>query len=260
VPAYVRITRGCNKFCAFCIVPYVRGPELHRPPAQIVDEVRRLEDQGAKEVTLIGQTVNHYVYADGGKTVSFAELLQTVHDQLPALERLRFLTSYPRDFGDDALDVMAACPRICRFLHIPAQSGSNRVLRRMNRGYTVEAYLDLLTRARARMPDICLAGDMIVGFSGETDADHEASMQLLRQARLKSCFVFKYSPRDGTVAARRLPDDVPDAVKKDGPSHCLGQLVDVQVTRATPLTLFADLVSYPQAPTSAAADNLRQPA
>ena len=212
--AYVRITRGCNKFCAFCVVPYVRGPEVHRPPSHIVDEVRRLVDQGIREVTLIGQTVNHYACREGEKTTSFADLLLLIHERVPQLARLRFLTSFPRDFGDDALDVMAQSPRICRFLHIPAQSGSNAVLKRMNRGYTVEMYLDLLARARARMPDICLAGDMIVGFSGETDDDHQASIRLLQQARYKSCFVFKYSPRPGTVANRRLDDDVPDAVKR----------------------------------------------
>ena len=211
---YVRITRGCNKFCAFCVVPFTRGPEMHRAPEHIIDEVRRLVDQGAQEVTLIGQTVNHYIYKTTHKTVSFADLLQQVHDRVPSLLRLRFLTSYPRDFFDDALDVMAACPRICRFLHIPAQSGSNSVLKRMNRGYTVEAYLELLDRARQRMPDISLAGDMIVGFSGETQQDHDASVALLRTARYKSCFIFKYSSRDGTAAARRLPDDVPDEVKK----------------------------------------------
>lgn len=212
--AYVRITRGCNKFCSFCVVPYTRGPEVHRPPSHIIEEIRRLVQRGAVEVTLIGQTVNHYQYADGGKTTSFADLLWQVHEAVPELPRLRFLTSYPRDFGDDALDVMAAAPRICRYLHIPAQSGSNRLLRAMNRGYTVEAYLELLERARARMPDISVAGDMIAGFSGETDADHEASIALLKQARYKSCYIFKYSPRTGTVAERRLPDDVPDEVKR----------------------------------------------
>jgi tRNA-2-methylthio-N6-dimethylallyladenosine synthase len=127
---------------------------------------------------------------------------------------LRFLTSYPRDFSDDALDAMAAAPRICRYLHLPVQSGSNAVLQRMNRGYTIEEYEALLERARSRMPDVRLAGDMIAGFAGETDADHQASVQLLRRARYKSCFVFKYSPRSGTVAERRLEDDVPEGVKK----------------------------------------------
>ena len=212
--AYVRITRGCNKFCAFCVVPFVRGPEVHRAPDQIVTEVRRLVAAGAREITLLGQTVNHYVYRDGGRTTSFADLLWTIHESVPELPRLRFLTSYPRDFGDDALDVMAAAPRLCKYLHIPAQSGSDTMLARMKRGYQVGPYLDLLARARARMPSIALSGDMIVGFPGETEADHAASIALLRAAQYKSCYIFKYSPRPGTVSARRLEDDVPEAVKK----------------------------------------------
>ncbi len=212
--AYVRITRGCNKFCTYCVVPYTRGAETHRSPGGIIEEVQRLVSTGIVEVTLLGQTVNHYAYKDGGKTTSFADLLWSVHEAVPELQRLRFLTSYPRDFSDDALDVMAQASRICRYLHIPAQSGSNSMLRSMNRGYTVEDYRALLERARSRMPDIRLAGDMIVGFSGEMDADHQASIELLRAARYKSCFIFKYSPRPGTVADKRLPDDVPDEIKK----------------------------------------------
>jgi tRNA-2-methylthio-N6-dimethylallyladenosine synthase len=233
--AYVRITRGCNKYCTFCVVPYVRGPEVHRPPNTIVDEVRRLADAGVKEVTLLGQTVNHYRYrgADGGTGVSpvfppagrrchtgnsgettFAQLLRRVHDEVPQLPRLRFVTSFPRDFDDETLRVMAESPRICRYLHVPAQSGSDAVLQRMNRGYTVEQYTALLDRARAVMPDISIAGDMIVGFCGETEPDFERSLELLRYARYKNCFVFKYSPRPGTAADARLPDDVPDEVKR----------------------------------------------
>ena len=213
--AYVRITRGCNKFCSFCVVPFTRGPEVHRSPEQIVDEVKRLADSGILEVTLLGQTVNHYGWNEGGKQTSFADLLWRIHEEVSHLPRLRFITSYPRDFTDDALDVMAQAPRICKYLHIPAQSGSNTMLKKMNRGYTVEEYLSLLERARKRMPNIRLAGDMIVGFPGETDEDHALSIELLRQARYKSCFIFKYSPRPGTVSIRRLEDDVPEAVKKE---------------------------------------------
>ncbi len=212
--AYVRITRGCNKFCSFCVVPYTRGPEVHRPPSHIVDEVKRLVGSGVLEVTLLGQTINHYLAEEGGKKTSFADLLWRVHEEVPELQRLRFITSYPRDFSDDALDVMAAAPRICRYLHIPAQSGSNTMLRSMNRGYTVELYESLLERARSRMPDIRLAGDMIVGFPGETDEDHEASLRLMERARYKSCFIFKYSPRPNTVATRRYEDTIPESIKK----------------------------------------------
>lgn len=214
--AYVRITRGCNKYCSFCVVPYTRGPERHRPPGQIVEEVRRLARNGVVEVTLLGQTVNHYHYVGdgpGGQT-SFAELLRRVHNEVPELPRLRFVTSFPRDFTDEALEVVASSPRICNYLHIPAQSGSNCVLKRMNRGYTVEQYIALLDRARSMMPDLCIAGDMIVGFSGETEEDFQMSLDLLRYAKYKNCFIFKYSPRPGTVADGRLPDDVSDEEKR----------------------------------------------
>jgi tRNA-2-methylthio-N6-dimethylallyladenosine synthase len=211
--AYVRITRGCNKFCSFCVVPYTRGPEVHRAPEQIAAEVRKLVGAGALEVTLIGQTVNHYVYTDG-RTTSFADLLWKIHEEVPELLRLRFVTSYPRDFTDEALDVMARAPRICKYLHIPAQSGSNRLLKLMNRGYTVEDYLGLIDRARARMPDVRIAGDMITGFPTETDEEHRSSIELLRRVRYKNVFIFKYSPRDGTVAHKRLADDVPEETKR----------------------------------------------
>jgi tRNA-2-methylthio-N6-dimethylallyladenosine synthase len=208
--AYVRITRGCNKFCSFCVVPMTRGPEVHRDPDAIVAEVQRLVQAGAVEVTLLGQTINHYRHQD----TSFGALLARVHDEVPALRRLRFLTSYPRDFTDEALDVMASRERICAFLHIPAQSGSDRMLQLMNRGYTRAQYLSLIERARARMPNLAIVGDMIVGYPTETDEDFEASLSLLREVRYKTVYVFKYSPRPGTVADRRDVDDVPDEVKR----------------------------------------------
>lgn len=214
--AYVRITRGCNKYCTFCVVPYTRGPEQHRPPGQIVDEVRRLADSGVVEVTLLGQTVNHYEFVGEGPQgrTTFAQLLKRVHDEVPQLPRLRFVTSYPRDFTDESLEVMAASQRICKYLHVPAQSGSDAVLKRMNRGYTVEQYMGLIERARKLMPDISIAGDMIVGFCGETESDFQMSLELLRQARYKNCFIFKYSPRPGTTAEGRFADDVPDEEKR----------------------------------------------
>ena len=213
--AYVRITRGCNKFCAFCVVPYTRGPEVHRPAAHILLEVQRLVARGVREVTLLGQTINHYAAADeNGKITSFAQLLALLHDEVPNLLRLRFLTSYPRDFTDEALDVMAARPRINPYLHLPAQTGSDRLLKKMNRGYTLAEYEGLVERARARMPHVRLSGDMIVGYPSETDADHQASLALLRRVQMKSCYIFKYSPRSGTVSARRHADDVPEALKR----------------------------------------------
>jgi tRNA-2-methylthio-N6-dimethylallyladenosine synthase len=230
--AYVRITRGCNKYCTFCVVPYTRGPEVHRQADQIVDEVRRLADAGVLEVTLLGQTVNHYEYRPngGGPATGFAELLRRVHDEVPKLPRLRFVTSFPRDFTDEALEVMARSPRICRYLHIPAQSGSNSVLKRMNRGYTAEEYRALLDRARTLMPDLAIAGDMIVGFCGETDADFQASVELLRYARYKNCYIFKYSPRPGTTADARLADDVPDETKRRRNNDLLAVQAEISLT------------------------------
>ena len=215
VQAYVRITRGCNKFCTYCVVPYTRGPEVHRPPSNIVEEVRRLADAGAKEVTLLGQTINHYAFAHGdGRVTTFADLLQAVHEGAPHLPRLRFVTSYPRDFTDDALAAMRDCPRICRYLHAPAQHGADRVLKAMNRGYTVAQYRDFVSRARDHMPDVSLASDWIVGFPTETEAEFEATVDLLRECRFRNSFIFKYSPRPGTVAIGRFADDVPEAVKR----------------------------------------------
>ncbi len=247
--AYVRITRGCNKFCTYCVVPHTRGAEVHRPPDHIVDECKRLADAGVIEVTLLGQTVNHYRFEHGaavsiggitqpqkgrahrgpglnsavaalGRVTTFADLLKRIHDEVPEIRRLRFVTSYPRDFGDDALRVMRESPRICRYLHVPAQTGSDAVLKRMNRGYTVGEYLDFIDRARAHLdqPEIgrplMIAGDMIVGFPGETDDDFAASVRLLERVRYKNCFIFKYSPRPGTAAFDRIPDDVPESIKR----------------------------------------------
>ena len=243
--AYVRITRGCNKFCTYCVVPFTRGAEVHRPPDHIVDECRQLAERGVIEITLLGQTVNHYIYKHGTalsvdgrelaqvgpggsafrgrveangepiqRTTSFAELLRRIHDEVPAIKRLRFVTSYARDFGDDILEVMAQCPRICRYLHLPVQSGSDRILKLMNRGYTTSEYLDLVARARRILPDVCLAGDIIVGFPTENERDFELTKDLLGRIGFKNQFIFKYSPRPGTAAMDRLPDDVPDEVKR----------------------------------------------
>src|SRR5215218_168714 len=213
--AYVRITRGCNKFCTYCVVPYTRGPEVHRPPQNIVDEVRRLADAGVKEVTLLGQTINHYHYAHGdGRSTTFAELLYQIHLAVPHLPRLRFVTSFPRDFTDQALAAMRDCERICRYLHVPAQHGSDRVLKLMNRGYTAGQYREFLGRARAMMPDISIASDFIVGFPTETDDEFQQTVDLVRDCRFKNSFIFKYSPRPGTIAIDRFADDVPEDVKR----------------------------------------------
>jgi tRNA-2-methylthio-N6-dimethylallyladenosine synthase len=245
--SYVRITRGCNKFCTYCVVPHTRGGEVHRPPDHIVDECRKLVDAGALEITLLGQTVNHYRYthgtavsvggrelaqvgpglsafrtasreayaeASGVRVTTFADLLSRIHEEVQGLQRLRFVTSYPRDFGADILSVMRDCPRICRYLHAPAQSGSDRILKLMNRGYSVGEYLEFVEQALAYLPDAGIAGDIIVGFPTETDEDFQATVDLLRRVPFKNNFIFKYSPRPGTTAIDRYPDDVPDAVKR----------------------------------------------
>lgn len=211
--AYIRVQRGCDKFCTFCVVPFTRGPERSRPPAAIVDEARMLADRGCKEVTLVGQTINSYVFQEGGRPVTFAELLARVND-VPGLERVRFVTNYPGDFTDDILVAMRDLPKVCEYLHIPVQSGSNAVLRRMKRQYAVEQYVELIDKAREIVPDIAIATDFIVGFCGETEEDHEASLALVERCQFKNSFVFKYSPRPGTVADKRDADDVPEEVKR----------------------------------------------
>ena len=254
--AYVRITRGCNKFCTYCVVPHTRGAEVHRPPDDIIKECRQLAEQGVIEVTLLGQTVNHYRYTHGTalsiggqelaqvgpglkafreplpansstKTTSFADLLYRIHEEVPEIQRLRFVTSYPRDFGDDILAVIAQSPRICPYLHVPAQSGSDRILKLMNRGYTVEQYMAFIERACALVPDVSIAGDIIVGFPTETDEDFQATIDLLRKVPFKNNFIFKYSPRPGTVAIDRFPDDVPPEVKKQRNNVLLGVQAEV---------------------------------
>ncbi len=213
--AYVRITRGCNKFCTYCVIPYTRGPEVHRPPQNVIDEVRKLADAGVKEVTLLGQTINHYNYSHGdGRTTPFAELLYQIHEATPDLPRLRFVTSFPRDFTDEALQAMRDCPRICRYLHVPAQHGNDRILKLMNRGYTANQYRDFISRARGYMPDISIASDFIVGFPSETDEEFAQTIQLVRDCRFKNSFIFKYSPRPGTTAIDRFADDIPEDVKR----------------------------------------------
>ncbi len=212
--SYVRIQRGCDKFCTFCVVPNTRGKERSRPPQQIVDEARLLVDRGAREITLLGQTVNSYLHAENGKPTTMADLLYRLND-ITGLERIRFVTSYPGDFIDDIFFAMRDLPHVCEYLHLPVQSGSNSVLKRMKRQYSRESYLDLIARGREIVPEMTLATDFIVGFCGETDAEFEESLSLLEQVAFKNIFCFKYSPRPNTVADKALPDDVPDAVKRE---------------------------------------------
>jgi tRNA-2-methylthio-N6-dimethylallyladenosine synthase len=212
--AYVRIQIGCDKFCTYCVVPSTRGPEQSRPPEHILAEVRQLVEQGCKEVTLLGQTVNSYVYASGdGRRTRLSDLIAAMHEE-PGLERIKFVTNYPKDMTDDLLDVVRELPKVVKYLHVPVQSGCDEMLKRMKRNYTVADYFEMLHRCRERVPGVSVSSDFIVGFCGETEASFQKSVELVRAARFKNSFIFKYSERPGTKAAERYPDDVPEDVKK----------------------------------------------
>jgi tRNA-2-methylthio-N6-dimethylallyladenosine synthase len=210
--AYLRIQIGCDKFCTYCIVPMTRGPEQGRPPEQILAEARVLADQGCKEITLIGQTVNSYKHTFGGRTWRLADLLYALHD-IAGLERLKFVTNYPKDMTNDLLQAVRDLPKCSPYLHVPAQSGSNDVLSRMKRGYTVEDYREMLGRIRATIPDAAVTSDFIVGFCGETEDDFQKTYDLVAESRFKNSFIFKYSERPGTKGAEIYADDIPYEVK-----------------------------------------------
>jgi tRNA-2-methylthio-N6-dimethylallyladenosine synthase len=212
--AYVRIMIGCDKFCTYCIVPSVRGPEQSRDPEHIAAEVRHLAAEGCKEVTLLGQTVNSYKYDLGdGRRVRLSDLLARIHDTV-GIERIKFITNFPKDMSDDLLDAVRELPKVCPYLHVPAQSGCNEVLRRMKRLYTVEYYRDMLHRSRERVPGVAISSDFIVGFCGETEESFRRTCDLVRTAGFKNSFIFKYSPRPGTKGHELFADDVPEEVKK----------------------------------------------
>ena len=210
--AGVNIMFGCNNFCSYCIVPYVRGRERSREPEDIIHEIEDMVSEGVVEIMLLGQNVNSY-----GKTlehpISFAQLLERV-EQIPGLKRIRFMTSHPKDLSDDLITVMAKSEKICRHMHLPVQSGSSRLLERMNRRYTKEHYLELVRKLREAIPDISLTTDIIVGFPGETEEDFEETLDVVRQAEYDSAYTFIYSKRTGTPAAN-MPDQIPDDVVKE---------------------------------------------
>ncbi len=212
--AFIRTQTGCDKFCAFCVVPHVRGPEQARSPDTILAEARKLVAEGCREITLIGQTVNSYRFADGGRTHRLSDLLARL-DAVDGLDRVKFVTNYPRDMTDDLIAAVRDLPKVCPYLHVPAQHGSNAVLTRMKRGYTIEEYLEMLGRIRAALPEAAVTSDFIVGYCGETDAEFTATLELVKTAGFKNSFIFKYSPRPGTKAFDRLPDDVPEEVKRE---------------------------------------------
>lgn len=210
---FVSIMRGCNNFCHYCIVPYTRGRERSRDLQSILAEVRDLQSRGYKEVTLLGQNVNSYRFeAADGTLTDFPTLLRTVARTAPGM-RVRFTTSHPKDMSDETLRVIAEEPNVCRHIHLPVQSGSNRVLKAMNRKYTREWYLDRVAAIRRIIPDCGLSTDIFAGYCGETEEDHQLSLSLMRECAYDSAFMFKYSERPGTYASKNLPDDVPEETK-----------------------------------------------
>jgi tRNA-2-methylthio-N6-dimethylallyladenosine synthase len=289
--AYVRTQFGCDKFCTYCIVPSVRGPEQGRPPVHILAEVKQLADQGCREVTLVGQTVNSYKFAHGdGRTSRLSDLLTLIHD-VPGIDRIKFVTNFPKDMTDDLLQAVRDLAKVCKYLHVPAQHGDDDVLQRMKRLYTIGYYREMLQRSRETIPEVAISSDFIVGFCGETEPAFEKCLDLVREAKFKNSFIFKYSPRPGTKAHELYADDVPEDIKKrrnndllgvqnevsrtdhrrivgqivevlvegpskhgvhqltgrtmtdhivvfDGPTRLTGQLIDVQITDASPFTLF----------------------
>lgn len=212
--AFVRAMRGCNNFCTYCIVPYVRGPEVSRPPQLIVEQVKRLAGEGVKLITLLGQTVNSYEYKQGDKTYCLADILQMT-SEIDGIEWIRFVTNYPSEkYFTEICTAIQELPKVCNYLHIPAQSGSDKILKAMNRHYSSAQYLDLLEQARDISPNIAISGDFIVGFPNESDDDFQRTVELVKKAQYKNCFVFKYSPRPGTHSEKRLEDNIPDQIKK----------------------------------------------
>ena len=212
VTAFIPIMRGCNNMCAYCVVPYVRGAERSRDPESVVKEARELFERGYREVTLLGQNVNSYNWKQENTIVNFAHLLEKTALIDPLL-RVRYSTSHPKDLSDEVLFTMAKHKNICRHIHLPAQSGSNRILKLMNRGYTRELYMERIEAIRSILPDCAISTDMIAGFCTETEKDHEASLSLMEWAEFDFSYMFRYCERPGTKAARKLKDDVPEDVK-----------------------------------------------
>lgn len=211
--AYLRIQFGCDKFCTYCVVPMTRGPEQGRSPAELLAEARTLSDQGCLEIILLGQTVNSYRFHEAGRTTRLSDLLYQLHE-VPGIQRLKFVTNFPKDMTDDLLQAVRDLPKCSPYLHVPAQSGANRILQRMKRGYTVEEYREMMGRIREYLPHGSVSSDFIVGFCGETDEEFQKTVELVQKCRFKNSFIFKYSVRGGTKAAELLPDDVPELVKQ----------------------------------------------
>lgn len=224
ISGFVSIMRGCNNFCHYCIVPYTRGRERSREVNSILSEVKDLQDKGYKEVTLLGQNVNSYRF----DSVGFPQLLSTVAETFPTM-RIRFTTSHPKDMSDETLEVIASHPNICRHIHLPVQSGSDRILKLMNRKYTCEWYLGRVAAIRRIIPDCSITTDIFVGYHSETEEDHQLSLSLMREVGYDSAFMFKYSERPGTYASKHLPDDVPEETK----IRRLNEMIALQNTLST---------------------------
>lgn len=220
ISGFVSIMRGCNNFCSYCIVPYTRGRERSRPVDSIKAEISDLQSKGYKEVTLLGQNVNSYNF----EGVDFPALLDIVAASFPQM-RIRFTTSHPKDMSEEMLKVMVSHDNLCKHIHLPVQSGSNRILKLMNRKYTREWYLDRIALIRSYIPDCGITTDLFTGFHSETEDDHQATLSLMREARFDNAFMFKYSEREGTYASKHLPDDVPEEVK----SRRLAEAIDLQL-------------------------------
>lgn len=212
ISGFVSIMRGCNNFCTYCIVPYTRGRERSRDIDSILNEIRNMDTNGFKEVTLLGQNVNSYLFEKEGERINFSMLLEKVAQEVPNM-RVRFVTSHPKDMSDETLHVIARYPNICRYIHLPAQSGSSRILKIMNRKYTREWYLDRIAAIRRILPDCAISTDLFCGFHSETEEDYQETLSLMREVGYDSAYLFKYSERPGTYAAKHLADDVPEEVK-----------------------------------------------
>lgn len=223
ISGFVSIMRGCNNFCSYCIVPYTRGRERSREVNSILNEIRDMRDKGFKEVTLLGQNVNSYLYEQDGEQVNFSSLLEKVALEAPNM-RIRFVTSHPKDMSDETLHVIAKYPNICQYIHLPAQSGSSKILRVMNRKYTREWYLDRIAAIRRILPECAISTDLFCGFHSETEEDFQETLSLMREVGYDSAYLFKYSERPGTYAAKHLEDDVPEEIKV----RRLQEMIDLQ--------------------------------
>ena len=229
--SFVPIMHGCDNYCSYCIVPYVRGREISRSPASIMEEIRLLEGKGVLEITLLGQNVNSYRWADeAGRVVDFPALLRLVGENVRSIKWVRFLSSHPKDLSSEAIDVLRDFPVFCRHLHLCAQHGSNRILSAMNRRYTRERYLDLVDEIRSKLPGVSLSTDILIGFPGETEEDLEETLDLMNRVRFSTAYMYHYNPREGT-AAYNLPDRVPDTVKKER----LARVIDLQLSHTKEL-------------------------